>query len=198
MLVDWNRRIVTESDNGFPDIRGCEIPARINGDWTAPVDYARGRLHMRMEIRRMPVSKAMNWQWCFHQDGTAKEECSSRSQTITGPAEGGPPVVVTWLSSMAYLSGKNYGGPIDWNRPRSILNLVLRKGGSGTQYLSPYASLNGGNAWAGEDPAEWFPMEVCFTAVLVAEGAAIAAHSATQRDRASQASAAALQLSKRN
>jgi hypothetical protein len=168
VIVDWNPWIVKKSDNGFPAIRDGLIPLSINGDWTAPKDYARGLLHMRMEIRHMPVSKAMNWQWCFHQSGTRKEACSEKSPMISGP-EDGEPAVITWLSRMENLFAS--GGPIDWNKPRSILNLVLRKGSSWGEYLSPYLSLNGGRRWAGENPDEWFPMEIRYTAVVVAPGA---------------------------
>ncbi|MFP6647022.1 MAG: hypothetical protein VCF24_26190 [Candidatus Latescibacterota bacterium] len=42
---------------------------------------------------------------------------------------------------------------------------------SWNQYLSPYLVERRQRPWAGEDPGEWFPMEVCFTAVLVADGA---------------------------
>lgn len=132
VLVDWNPRIITQSDNGFPAIRGCEIPVRINGDWTMPMDHSRGELHMRMEIRNMPVAKDMTWQWCFHQDGTKREECSNKSPLVTGSDERNSPALITWMTPMAFLQGEEYGGPIAWTRSRRILNLVIRN-----EFLEP-------------------------------------------------------------
>jgi len=162
VVMDWNPRTITKGDHGFPTERN-DID---NSDWTQPVDYAHGKLYHRLELRSMPTSKHMSWQYCFHQDGITLENCGTQSPYFDGP-DGGDPVVVTWSSDIASM-WKLDGIPIDWSEPRSCAFVAIRK--SANQYISDYSSLNGGVAWAGEDPDEWYPMEVRFTVVVVSAG----------------------------
>jgi len=164
LVIDWNPYVVTVDDHGFPSERNLMESA--NGDWTQPVDYARGTLYHRLELRSMPVEKDMLWQCCFHQDGITLENCGPMTDMIRG-VTGPPPVVLEWTSVIEDMWMLD-GVPIDWSRPRSMLFLVVRKGPD--EYISDYPSLNDGVAWAGEDPDEWYPMEIRFTTVAVAAG----------------------------
>jgi len=164
LVIDWNPYVVTVDDHGFPSERNLMESA--NGDWTRPVDYAGGTLYHRLELRSMPTEKDMMWQCCFHQDGIVLENCGPMTDMMRG-VTGPPPAVLEWSSVIADMWMLD-GNPIDWSRPRSMLFLVVRKGPD--EYISDYPSLNGGVPWAGEDPADWYPMEIRFTTVAVAAG----------------------------
>lgn len=164
LVVDWNPKVVTVNDHGFPKTK--TFAPGTNGDWTQPIDYYNGTLHHRLEVRSAPTAKTMNFQCCFHQNGSVLEECGPQTSYFTIPVSG-PPVVLTWkvkVSALKQISDI----PIDWSLPRSVLFTVIRKGPR--QYVSDLKQLNDGLAWAGEDPDEWYPMEIRFTTVVVAAG----------------------------
>ena len=54
--------------------------------------------------------------------------------------------------------------PIDWTRERYRIGLAIKNGAN-----QPVSNYNGWN-WNGEDPADWYPLDMHFTAILVAEG----------------------------
>jgi len=138
-----------------------------NGDWTKPVDYTHGTFYHRLEMRKMPTPKSMIIPFCMHQNQYELEMCGPNSPRFTGPASGAPPVVVTWTSRIDDMWVLN-DVAFDWSKPRYSIFLAIRK--SPDEYISPYPQLNDGIAWAGEDPYDWYPMEMRFTTVVVAAG----------------------------
>ena len=151
LVFDWNGPITT-------DHHGAPSPDPLpewNGDWTQPVNFAQGTIHLRIEVRSMPQPQNMRLQICWWQDG--RETC-----TRAGKIVGQPGAVTTWSQEVARLWSLNQV-PIDWSRPRAN-GIFVRD--SRNAIVSDYGDWN----WAGHDPDDWFPLDVRFMAVVVAPG----------------------------
>jgi hypothetical protein len=151
-------RLVTTADRGFP---WNQPPmASANGDWTSPIDYAGGRLHFRAEIKAggQPVAKSIKLQFCVWQDALTKETCSS-TRTIVGS----PGNVVEWSEQISTMWKKD-GVPIDWTRARQRYGIAIKNMDN-----NPVSDFSGWN-WFGEDPAEWYPLDLRFTVRAVPAG----------------------------
>lgn len=151
-------RLVTRADRGFP---WNEPPmASANGDWTSPVDYANGVLHFRAEIKEggQPVAKSMRLQFCVWQDNLTRETCGSM-RTITG----NPGQFVEWSEPISSMWKKN-NVPIDWSRARQRYGIAIKNLAG-----NPVSDFIGWN-WFGEDPDEWYPLDLRFTVVAVPAG----------------------------
>jgi len=155
LVFDWNEK-VQKSHRGFPWDEEGEILA--NGDWTSPTNFAGGTLYFRAEIISQPTPQAnMQLQFCIWQsDGL--ETCGSL-HTVPGTSG----TVRTWDSNIS-LMWKKDGNPLDWDRPR-FRNGVAIKNGAG----NPVSNYEGWN-WFGENPDHWYPLDMRFTVVVVAEG----------------------------
>ncbi|MEM7331079.1 MAG: carbohydrate binding domain-containing protein [Chloroflexota bacterium] len=156
-VFDWNGN-VTEADRGFP----WNQPPKENGDWTSPVNYAEGTLYVRAEIFSQPVPQDdMRLQFCFWQELNGNnfglETCIT---TKNVPGTSGS--VKCWsapIESMWKLNGE----PLDWDRPRYRVAAVIKNGEK-----LPVSNFNGWN-WNGEDPKDWYPLNMRFTAIVVAK-----------------------------
>jgi hypothetical protein len=151
-------RLVTTADRGFP---WNQPPmASANGNWTSPIDYAGGRLHFRAEIKAggQPVAKSMKLQFCVWQDNLTRETCSS-TRTIVGS----PGNVVEWSEQISSMWKKD-GVPIDWTRARQRYGIAIKNMDN-----NPVSDFSGWN-WFGEDPAEWYPLDLRFTVRAVPAG----------------------------
>jgi hypothetical protein len=151
LVFDWNGPITT-------DHHGAPSPDPLpewNGDWTQPVIFAQGTIHLRIEVRRMPQPQSMRLQICWWQDG--RETC-----TRAGKIVGQPGAATTWSQEVARLWSLDER-PVDWSRPRAN-GIFVRDGRNAI--VSDHGDWN----WAGHDPADWFPLDVRFTAVVVEAG----------------------------
>jgi hypothetical protein len=151
VVFDWNGPITIEQ-HGTPTPE--PLPGA-NGDWTQPINYAGGTIHLRLEVRNQPQPQSMRLQICWWQDG--RESC-----TRAGKIVGQPGAVTTWSQPVARLWSLN-DTPIDWSQPRSH-GIFVRD--ADNDIVSDYGDWN----WAGHDPADWFPLDVRFTAVVVEAG----------------------------
>lgn len=68
--------------------------------------------------------------------------------------------VVSWSQPISRMGSLNER-PIDWARPRRT-GIVVRDGDG--DIVSDYGDWNGGD----HDPDDWFPLDIRFTAVVVA------------------------------
>lgn len=157
-FFDWNG-IVTEEDRGFPRNQ----PPKENYDWTSPINYADGTLHVRAEIFSQAVPQQdMRLQFCFWQEKNGNnfglETCIT-----TKNVPGNPGTVVCWSEDIDKLWKLN-NTPLDWDRPRYRVAVPI-KTGSGL----PVSDYNGWN-WNGENPNHWYPLDMRFTAIVVAKG----------------------------
>ena len=151
LVFDWNGPITIEH-HGMP--APAPLPGA-NGDWTQPIHFAQGTIHLRIEVRSQPQPQDMRLQICWWQDG--RETCT-RAGKITGQ----PGAVTTWSQDVARMWSLNQV-PINWTQPRAN-GIVVRDGDN--DIVSDYGDWN----WAGHDPADWFPLDVRFTAVVVEIG----------------------------
>jgi hypothetical protein len=158
LVYEWDG-LVEEKHRGFPRNQ----PPINNFDWIHPVNYAGGTLHFWVEIFDQPVAQDMRLQFCFWQekDGNnlALEECGPLASV-----QGTPGTTVSWSRKMTNLSEIN-GLPIEWWRPR-FRTAVAIKNSAGL----PVSDFNNWN-WNGEDPTEWYPLDMHFIVVVVADGA---------------------------
>ncbi|UHD17107.1 PKD domain-containing protein [Thiocapsa bogorovii] len=149
-------RLVTTDDRGFP---WDQPPAEAaNGDWTTPINYAEGTLHMRAEIRGQPVAQAMKLQFCMWQYELTLETCTS-TQNVPGTSG----TVATWSSYIPTMFKKD-GNPMDWENPRQRYGLAIKN--SDGLPVSDFLDWN----WNGEDPDDWYPLDIRFTVVAVPPG----------------------------
>lgn len=152
LVFDWNKE-VTEAEGGF----AIDVPPLANGDWTKPINFAEGTLYFRAEIRSQPVPKdEMRLGFCFWQEEA--ENCAGSS------VPGFKGTVVTWERPVKDLY-KAYGIPVDWSEPRRRNGFAVRNGSN-----DPVSDKQGWN-WNGEDPKEWYPLDLRFTVVVVEKGA---------------------------
>ena len=158
VAYDWNGP-VTESDRGFPR----EQPPRNNGDWTDPYNYAGGTLYYRAEIRNQPVAQMdMKLQWCVWQrlgsNNFGLENCG-RLINVAGTSGN----VVCWSQGVNQMWKKG-GKPIEWDRARYRTGVAVKNGDG-----NPVSDYEGWN-WYGEDPDDWYPLNMRFTVIVVPKG----------------------------
>jgi hypothetical protein len=157
VVFDWNGP-VTEANRGFPN----NTPPRANGDWTKPINFAQGTLEYRLEIRSQPQPQDMRIQLCFWQTRNGNKfglESCGPQQAIRG----NPGTVKTWsvnVQDMWKLGGRS----IEWDRPRFRAGAAIKNAKS-----RPVSNYNGWN-WNGENPKQWYPLNMRFTVVVVAKG----------------------------
>ncbi len=153
VVFDWNKSVTT-TQKGFP-WDNPPMPSA-NGDWTQPVNFAEGTLYLRAEIFSIPVPQDdMKLQLCFWQYNNARENCT-QSRNVPGRAG----TVVEWSVPVQGMWKKN-SVTIDWVNPRDRNGFAIKNG----QGL-PVSNYSGWN-WNGENPDEWYPMNVRFTVVVV-------------------------------
>jgi hypothetical protein len=151
LVFDWNK-LVEQSHHGFP----WDVPPMpsANGNWVTPINFAEGTLYLRAEVRGMPTHKDMLLQFCFWQYESTNEECTGMKPVSFK----GNTVVVTWSQTVNSMWEKS---PIDWTQPRHRNGVAIKN--TAGKAVSDYSGWN----WNGEDPFEWYPMDLRFTVVVV-------------------------------
>lgn len=159
VAFDWDGP-VTKGDRGFP-WNQPPMPSA-NGNWTTPVNLAEGRLFIRATVRSMPTNKDMRLQFCIWQDRFTRETCTNtRPVSYTGS-----PVSFTANQAISTMWVLDPALPIDWTRARQRYAVAI-KNSSGNP-VSDFSDWN----WYGEDPDEWYPMDLRYTVVAVEKGRA--------------------------
>lgn len=142
-----------------------------NGNWVTPTNFANGTFYFRATIRSMPTHKLARLQFCVWQKSAsgqslALETCAPlKNFNYTGS-----PVTLTWSQSIDAMWKKN-GNSLDWARPRERNGVAIKNsnGDPVSDYLPAWTS---GGLWNGEKPADWYPMDLRFTVVVVQAGKA--------------------------
>ena len=159
IVYDWNGPVET-GDHGFPS----EKPPRENFNWEKSPNYAGGELFYRAEIFSQPKAQNMRLQLCFWQpeNGIGNiyklETCGPLNNVLGEKGQ-----VVTWSREFSRLWNKD-GIGVDWTEPRSRASVAIKN--SSGQPVSDYNSWN----WNGENPDQWYPLNMRFSAVAVPEG----------------------------
>ena len=163
LVYDWNVP-VTKSHHGFP----WNQPPLENSNWVTPVNFANGTLYYRVQVFSQPEPQDMRLQFCFWQQenpengsgyALAREECGPMARVVGNPGN-----VVTWSTPVASMWKKPGYPPIDWRFPRYRAAVAIKNSAG-----EPVSDFNGWE-WNGEDPDAWYPLNMRFTVVVVAEG----------------------------
>ena len=154
LIYDWNRP-VGKWAHGFPrDYPPLPIG---NGDWTSPINFAQGTLYYRVQIRSQPEPQQMKLQFCFWQFDYTREECGPMTDVY-----GAPGTQKTWSAPVDRMWEKY--DPIDWSQPRQTNGVAIKN--SAGEPVSDWEDWN----WNGEDPDLWYPLDMRFSVVVVAQG----------------------------
>ncbi len=154
LVFDWNQPVTT-AHKGFP----WDKPPAQNGNWVTPVNYAEGTFHFRAELRHMPSNQDLYLQFCIWQYGSDLETCS-HTPSSTKIAYRGSAVILTWSEAIPDMYLKN-GAPLVWADPRDRNGVSVKN-----SRRDPVSNYSGWN-WNGEDPANWYPMDLRYTVVVV-------------------------------
>jgi hypothetical protein len=151
LVFDWNKPVTT-AQHGFP----WDKPPKQNGNWVSPINYAGGTIHFRAQVFSMPDPQQMKLQFCFWQSSNTRETCSRTQQLGVGQT-------VTWSQTLKGMWKKD-NRQLDWTKPRDRNGVAIKttKG----KPVSNYSNWN----WNGENPADWYPMNMRFTVVVVRQG----------------------------
>jgi hypothetical protein len=147
---------VTQSFGGF--IVDKPPPGAANANWVSGqyAGFAGGTLHFRARIISIPKNQpGMKLGFCFWQG--KRENC--KGQRIDGV----PGTERTWSFSLSNMWKKN-GQAVDWSKPRTKDGFSVRNA------KNKPVSDKGGFNWSGENPANWYPMKIHYTVVLVKKG----------------------------
>lgn len=93
-----------------------QLPDDRPKDWTAPVDYANGSVHIELDVKTKPAGNApTKYQLCF--EGTPDYACTLQSPTYTstGHVEWDSPFDDFW-----------YGGTVDWSKGVKQMPMILK------------------------------------------------------------------------
>ena len=152
LIYDWNKPI-TIDEGGFAMDKTSQY---LGQNWESPVNYADGRLYFRARIYSIPVNQpGMKLGFCFWQG--ERENC--RGNDVAGVAG----QVSTWDFSPHDMWRKN-GDEILWSQPRKKMGFSVRDG------QNDPVSNKTSDDWGGNNPNDWYPMNLRFQVVLVAAG----------------------------
>jgi hypothetical protein len=155
LVFNWDRTVII-GDSGFAQDKPVRPAA--NGDMTR---FVGGTLHFRAHIFSIPVVQpGMKLGWCFWQQTPVYAEECSPNRLVPGI----PGTVLSWQLPLADLNQINGSPPIDWSQPRWKHGFVVRNAKG-----KPVSNKNDFN-WSGEDPANWYPLDIHYTVVIVEPG----------------------------
>jgi hypothetical protein len=153
LIYDWNKPM-TLKERGFGMDRTSQT---LSQNWEKPVNYADGRVYFRVRINGIPQNQpGMNLGFCFWQP--PRENCKGND------VPGVPGSVVTWDFRLDEM-WKRSGVEVDWATPRLKQGLTVRDA-----QKDPVSNWTSDN-WGGNDPDDWYPLDLRFQVVLVPAGA---------------------------
>lgn len=129
-----------------------------NANWVSGqyANYAGGTLYFRARIVSIPKDQPkMKLGFCFWQQ--SRENC--KGQVIDGKAGSEK----TWSFKLNSMWKKN-GQAVNWAQARTKHGFSVRN--AKNKPVSDKANFN----WSGENPANWYPMKIHYTVVLVKPG----------------------------
>lgn len=148
----------SDADNSMPSkshyyVKGDRLNPNIPRDWTSPVDYRNGTVHIRIEVLEKPAGKApTKWTLCYIPNkgqGNGYGCTGTEIYFNEGIYESDIPMTSFWENES-----------IIWSEGIKQMDLVI-KDDSGGQ----------GHAHRREDHEKFFPTKVRITMVQVAAGA---------------------------
>lgn len=159
LVFDWNKPVM-KSHGGFAEYKPLgQYPQFPNGNWLSPINWTNGTLYFRVKVLSIPQNQPkMKLGFCYWQSAPKYgEECTKNYALAGVPGNEG-----RWSQSFQSLSIINKS-PINWALPRWKAGFVVR---NGKTPVSGKLNFN----WAGQNPDNWYPMNIHYTVVLVAQG----------------------------
>jgi hypothetical protein len=96
-------------------------------DWTSPIDWTKGSVHVRLEVKTKPTATPTRYEVCF--DVKPEYGCTLQTQPYTEP---GVYDVLTPFSRMWYPTAS-----FDWSQGVRILSLILKDDNNGKPQGNP-------------------------------------------------------------
>jgi hypothetical protein len=157
LIFDWNKPVL-QAHSGFAQEKPT-LPAH-NGNWTVPPRFANGTLYFRARVISIPKNQpGMKLGFCFWQQKPKWGEECTKNFAVAGV----PGTDVTWTQTMDSLNAIG-GAQINWAYDRWKQGFVVRN--SRGKPVSNKLNFN----WSGENPKNWYPLNIHYTVVLVAPG----------------------------
>jgi hypothetical protein len=159
LVFDWNKPVM-KSHSGFAQYKPLgAFPQFPNGNWLSPINWTNGTLYFRVKVLSIPQNQPkMKLGFCFWQSAPRYgEECTKNYALAGVPGNEG-----RWSQSFGSMTVINKA-PINWALPRWKEGFVVR---NGRTPVSGKLNFN----WAGQNPDNWYPMNIHYTVVLVAPG----------------------------
>lgn len=170
------------------DFGGVDIEKSMLMDWTRPVNYAEGTVHVYMKIRNQPVAQKMLVCWNPYQSKEGAEkgedlywfEVGTRREAVFGypgntyrwsfdlQDQGGEDCFRNgthiWVKPR-FVDGRRIEYPIDWTKPRFRQSVRFWHHEGRRE-----PEVHKGNDWGGQNPEEWFPLDLTYVVVVVKKG----------------------------
>ncbi len=158
LVFDWNKPVL-KSHSGFAQYKPLSSYNFPNGNWVSPINYVNGTLYFRARVLSIPKNQpAMKLGFCFWQNKPKFGEECTKNYALPGV----PGSELRWNQSFKSMNKINKAA-INWTLPRWKAGFVVR-GPKGL--VSNKLNFN----WSGENPDNWYPMNIHYTVVLVAPG----------------------------
>ncbi|MBX7254568.1 MAG: hypothetical protein K1X50_21480 [Candidatus Promineofilum sp.] len=159
LVFDWNKP-VTKNYGGFAQYKPLSaFPQLPNGNWLSPINWANGTIYFRAKVFSIPKNQpSMKLGFCFWQNSPKYGEECSKNTSVPGV----PGTERQWSQTLRSFN-KIGGAAINWALPRWKEGFVVR-GPKGP--VSPKSGMN----WGGQNPNDWYPLNIHYTAVLVLDG----------------------------
>lgn len=110
--IDYTHSSETTRDSHYYP----KLPDATPADWTSPVDYAHGSVHLELDVKTKPEGGApTKYQLCF--EATPDVACTLQSPTYTSTGH------VVWDSPFDSFW---YGGTVDWSQGVRQIPLILK------------------------------------------------------------------------
>jgi hypothetical protein len=153
------------------------LPDRVPSDFTSPINYAGGRLDVRLEVISMAGSVPFFYEVCLENgvhgmDGWGETCTQLDSPSITGPGiytwSGGRPFDHWWQNDRRFdwQGGKRKRITINYNQPASRIERWKAKIRNWTSYFSYAAGTADPTLYVDDD----LPLDVHLTIILTPEG----------------------------
>ncbi len=142
-----------------PTKQYAQATATAPPDWTSPINYAGGRVYVRLEILTKPSAKPVAAQICIWRNSFTEETCSG-TRTFTAPG-------VQWVDYGTPNSWWKKDGSWSWTSPFSPTRIMLKDAATGKLLLSQNC---GAGCYTGTDLAEHVPITMHAEAIVVAAG----------------------------
>jgi hypothetical protein len=98
-------------------------------DWTKPLDWSKGSVHVLLEVKTKPTNTPTKFQICF--EGSPNYACTAQSEPYTTPG------TYQWTSSIKTFYSDPMKAPMNWANGISKVALILKDTNNGKPQGDP-------------------------------------------------------------